>query len=154
MVGRLFNLFVMLTLTLSVEAYKLPDTPFDFEQMKADAELIKQLDKPLLDLKIEEPVSTVQWVTFGTLQIADIYTTYRGLKYNCVREVNPIAGERPSVPKMFFIKTAVLSPAIYAERQTLTLKPRTMDEINFLMAIVVNHNYKVWHKAEQRCIKR
>ena len=147
-------LFSVLALTPNVNAYELPDTPFDFEQMKADAELIKQSDKPLFDLKIEEPVSTVQWITFGTLQIADIYTTYRGLKYNCVRELNPIAGESPSVPKMFFIKTAVLSPAIYAERQTLTLKPKTMDEINFLMAIVVNHNYKVWHKAEQRCTKR
>ena len=64
-------------LTPNLNAYELPDTPFDFEQIKADAELIKQSDKPLFDLKIEEPVSTVQWITFGTLQIADIYTTYR-----------------------------------------------------------------------------
>ena len=141
-------------LTPNLNAYELPDTPFDFEQIKADAELIKQSDKPLFDLKIEEPVSTVQWVTFGTLQIADIYTTYRGLKYNCVYELNPIAGEKPSVIKMFVLKAVVLKPAIEYDLKREVLTTQVMDEINFLMALVVGNNYNVWRGAEQRCTKR
>jgi hypothetical protein len=39
-------LFSVLALTPNVNAYELPDTPFDFEQMKSDAELINQSDKP------------------------------------------------------------------------------------------------------------
>ena len=141
-------------LTPNLNAYELPDTPFDFEQIKADAELIKQSDKPLFDLKIKEPVSTVQWITFGTLQLADIYTTYRGLKWDCVRELNPIAGERPSVQKMFAIKTVVLTPAIEYDLKREALTPQTMDEINFLMSLVVGNNYNVWRSAEKRCSKR
>ena len=141
-------------LTPNLNAYELPDTPFDFEQIKADAELIKQSDKPLFDLKIKEPVSTVQWITFGTLQLADIYTTYRGLKWDCVRELNPIAGERPSVQKMFVIKTVVLTPAIEYDLKREALTPQTMDEINFLMALVVGNNYNVWRGAERNCAKR
>ena len=141
-------------LTPNLNAYELPDTPFDFEQIKADAELIKQSDKPLFDLKIEEPVSTVQWITFGTLQLADIYTTYRGLKYDCVYEMNPIAGEKPSVPEMFLIKTLVLLPAIESDIKREALSAQTMDNMNFLMAVVVGSNYHVWHGAERSCSKR
>ena len=141
-------------LTPNLNAYELPDTPFDFEQIKADAELIKQSDKPLFDLKIEEPVSTVQWITFGTLQLADIYTTYRGLKYDCVYEMNPIAGEKPSVPQMFLVKTLVLLPAIESDIKRESLTPQAMDSMNFLMALVVGNNYDVWQGAEQRCTKR
>jgi hypothetical protein len=101
-----------------------------------------------------EPISTKQWATFTTLQLADIYTTYRGLKYDCVREINPIAGERPSVPKMFAIKTIVLWPAIESDIQRQALEPKTMDNINFLMALVVGNNYNVWHRAEKNCGKR
>ena len=101
-----------------------------------------------------EPISTAQWATFVSLQLADIYTTYRGLKWDCVRELNPIAGERPSVPKMFFIKTVVLWPAISSDIQREVIDPKTMDEINFLMALVVGNNYNVWRRAEGNCLKR
>ena len=101
-----------------------------------------------------EPVTNIQWATFLTLQVADIYTTYRGLKYDCVKEINPIAGDNPSVPEMFFIKTVVLAPAISAEFQQTNIDSYTMDHINLLMGMVVGNNYNVWHKAERNCIKK
>ena len=55
---------------------------------------------------------------------------------------------------MFLIKTLVFLPAIESDIQRQTLEPRTMDEINFLMALVVGNNYNVWRGAEQRCTKR
>ena len=101
-----------------------------------------------------EPISTTQWITFTTLQLADIYTTYRGLKYNCVKELNPITGENPSVPKMFFVKTAVLWPAIQSDAKGQTLDSNAINSINFLMSMVVANNYNVWRGAERNCSKR
>lgn len=106
-----------------------------------------------LQFTLTEPISNIQWATFVTLQLADIYTTYRGLKYNCVYELNPIVGDRPSVPKMFFVKAVVLYPAIESDIKRQALSPRTMDNINFLMALVVGNNYNVWHGAKRNCSK-
>lgn len=107
-----------------------------------------------LQFTLVEPISTKQWITFTTLQLADIYTTYRGLKYNCVYEMNPIVGEQPSVPQMFLVKTLVLLPAIESDMKRQTLEPQTMDNINLLMALVVGNNYNVWHRAEKNCGRR
>ena len=101
-----------------------------------------------------EPISTKQWITFTTLQLADIYTTYRGLKYNCVYEMNPIVGERPSVSKMFFVKTAVLWPAIQSDIKRQTFESEDINNINMIMALVVGSNYNVWRGAERNCSKR
>ena len=103
---------------------------------------------------LSDPISNKQWATFLTLQLADIYTTYRGLKYNCVYEMNPVIGEQPSVPQMFLVKTLVLLPAIESDIKRQALDPQTMDSINFLMALVVGNNYNVWHGAEKNCLKR
>jgi len=107
-----------------------------------------------LQFTLVDPISTKQWITFTTLQLADIYTTYRGLKYNCVYEMNPIVGEQPSVPQMFLVKTLVLMPAINSDIERQTLEPKTMDNINLLMALVVGNNYNVWHRAEKNCGRR
>ena len=107
-----------------------------------------------LQFTLVEPISTAQWATFFSLQLADIYTTYRGLKYNCVHELNPIAGERPSVTKMFVLKAVVLKPAIEYDLKREVLTPQTMDEINLLMTLVVGNNYNVWRGAEKNCSRR
>ena len=59
-----------------------------------------------------DPPTPGDWAIFTALQLADVYTTYRGLKYNCVKEINPLVGERPSVSQMVFLKVATLTPAI------------------------------------------
>jgi len=110
--------------------------------------------KNRLQFTLVEPISNVQWATFVTLQLADIYTTYRGLKYDCVYEINPIAGEKPSVPEMFLIKTLVLLPAIESDIKQQTLSTQSLNNMNFLMAVVVGNNYDVWHGAERNCSKR
>ena len=107
-----------------------------------------------LQFTLSDPISNKQWATFITLQLADIYTTYRGLKYNCVYEMNQVIGEQPSVPQMFLVKSLVLLPAIESDIKRQALEPKTMDSINFLMALVVGNNYNVWHGAEKNCGRR
>tara|TARA_B100000900_G_C20032548_1_gene494561 strand:+ start:186 stop:503 length:318 start_codon:yes stop_codon:yes gene_type:complete len=101
-----------------------------------------------------EPISTHQWVLFTTLQLADIYTTYRGLQYNCVKELNPFLGERPSVAKMFVVKTAVLWPAVETEIRKQSLSSNNMDNINLMMTVVVGNNYHVLEKSKRYCTRR
>ena len=107
-----------------------------------------------IPLSLIEPISNKQWATFLTLQLADIYTTYRGLQYNCIRELNPILGEQPSVGKMFFVKLAVLGPAIKSDITTQAIDSGIMNNVNLLMALVVGNNHNTWHKAEKNCIKK
>tara|TARA_B000000475_G_scaffold192543_1_gene155736 strand:- start:1176 stop:1457 length:282 start_codon:yes stop_codon:yes gene_type:complete len=90
---------------------------------------------------------------FVTLQLADIYTTYRGLKYACIEEANPLFGKRPTVNDMFFTKMAVLTPAIQYDRKNGNLNKRTIRSTNAFMAIVIGNNLNVTHRAKRTCKK-
>jgi hypothetical protein len=107
-----------------------------------------------LQYTLVEPITNLQWTAFVGLQLFDIYTTYRGLQYDCVKELNPIVGERPSVVKMFAVKTIILTPAIEYDLKREVLTSSQMDEINLMMALVIGNNYNVWRNADKRCNKR
>ena len=47
-----------------------------------------------LDLEFIEPADKRLWAIFTVLNVADIYTTHRGLKYTCVEEANPLLGKK------------------------------------------------------------
>jgi len=102
---------------------------------------------------LSEQPSNLQYTTFITLQLADIYTTYRGLKYDCVKELNPFLGESPSVPKMFAFKIAVLVPAIEADIKNERVSPQLFNEMNFLMSMVIASNLDVLKDAKEMCRK-
>jgi len=102
---------------------------------------------------LSEQPSNLQWTAFITLQLADIYTTYRGLKYDCVKELNPFLGESPSVPQMFAFKTAVLMPAINSDIKNERLTPQLFNQMNFLMSMVIASNYHILSDAKERCRK-
>ena len=107
-----------------------------------------------LQFTLSEPPSTFDWTAFYTLQLLDIYSTYRGLKYDCVVEMNPIVGESPSVARMFAVKTAILLPAIEVDRRNNEITEDTFHEMNFLMSIVVANNFDQVKQAKKYCNKR
>jgi hypothetical protein len=120
------------------------------------------LESTLLQLKenqnqswftLSERPTGLQWTTFITLQLADIYTTYRGLKYDCVKELNPFLGESPSVPRIFAVKTAVLVPAIEADIKNERISPQVFNEMNFLMSMVIASNLDALRYAKESCRK-
>ena len=104
-----------------------------------------------LQFTLHEPVSTFQWTTFLTLQFLDIYTTYNGLKYDCVEETNPLFGERPSVSKMGIRKFLILYPVVSLEMREQAMSQQDMRDVNTLMAIVVLNNKAVTNQASKRC---
>ena len=54
---------------------------------------------------------------------------------------------------MFFVKTVILTPAIEYDLKREVLDQEVMNEINFLMALVVSNNNKIWRRADKRCNK-
>jgi hypothetical protein len=114
---------------------------------------LKENPNPLQYTPSELP-STFDWSVFYSLQLLDIYTTYRGLKYDCVREMNVIVGESPSVGKMFAVKTAILVPAIETDRRNNELTSDTFDYMNFLMSLVIANNIQQVSDAKKYCNKR
>ena len=107
-------------------------------------------------LQYSEPITNFQWWTFVTLQLLDIHSTYKGLQYDCVYEANPIMGNTPSPGKLFLTKTAILAPAIKHDLRNEDLTPKIINQLNYLMAIVVVNNYDVWSSSRnsRNCKKR
>tara|TARA_X000001036_G_scaffold400296_1_gene404561 strand:- start:136 stop:519 length:384 start_codon:yes stop_codon:yes gene_type:complete len=113
----------------------------------------EKVRKSVSSLQLTEPITDFQWGTFVSLQLLDIYTTYKGLQYDCVYETNPLFGERPSVMKMGVTKFVILYPAMVAEQKNQTLSRENLTEINFLMSLVILNNADVANRAQNNCIK-
>ena len=101
-----------------------------------------------------DPPEPIDWTIFVFLQVADVWSTYSGLKYNCVEEANPLFGRRPSITDMTLTKFAVLTPAIQYDRKNGNLNKRTIRSTNAFMAIVIGNNMNVLDRAKKRCQKR
>lgn len=129
---------------------------YDKAQVEADAALIKAYEEEsriFKNINWQEEASSAQWYTFYTLQVLDVYSTYRGLKYDCVKEANPLLGERPGVLHMVTHKTVFLSP-IWALQHEGVWTKQDLTWINTSGTLVLYNNYKVWDRAHKRCIRR
>lgn len=131
--------------------------PLDWDycqKNKKECERIGNFNDSILpQFQMQPAVTTEQWAMFITLQLADIYTTYKGLQYDCVYESNPIMGNNPSVTKMFVTKTIIMAPAIKYDLGRGNLTPRDMKQMNVLMSLVIANNYNVYQGAKAKCTK-
>ena len=122
---------------------------------KLTALTLRENPKRLLStLQLREQYTDLQMATFVALQFLDIYTTYRGLKYDCVWEMNPILGDKPSVGNMMLTKTAILAPAIQSDIDNERLTKNVMSQMNMWMGLVILNNWDTVQSAEQNCNKR
>ena len=104
---------------------------------------------PKLNLTYKEQ-NAMHRKAFVVLQVLDIYSTYRALKYDCAIEMNPILGDVPSVSEMVLLKSiangyVVLQKDVSNEAFML---------MNTASTLVLVNNYKVWDKARRVCGKR
>ena len=106
-----------------------------------------------LSLSTHQLIEPISWATFASLQLLDVYTTYRGLKYDCVKETNPLFGRKPTVERMLLTKTALLAPAIRTDLKNDRLEYKTMRELNTFMFMIILNNAHVTKKAEKYCKK-
>ena len=92
--------------------------------------------------------TSFDWTLFVSLQLLDIYTTYRGLKYDCVEETNHcLADGGTTVSDMALTKFAVLTLTIQYDRKHSNLNKRTIRSTNTFMALVIGNNMNVMHKT-------
>ena len=110
--------------------------------------------KRRLQYTLYEEYSKGQLYTFAALQILDIYTTYNGIKYDCVRELNPVFGNTPSITTMFAVKTIALIPAIESDIKNDRLSRKVMRQTNTMMVMVIANNNSVKNRAKRNCLKR
>ena len=75
------------------------------------------------------------------------------MKYDCVSELNPIIGERPTIPRMIATKTILLAPAIERDYTNDQLTQKSIRSVNGFMAFVVGNNYNVLQRAQKYCNK-
>ena len=112
------------------------------------------VEKPIFPkFDLQPSISNKQWAVFYTFQILDIYTTYRALAYDCVFETNPLMGERPSVIRMVATKTIIMTPAFKYDLGQGNLTEKDMNQMNFLMSLVVGNNYSIYQDAKRNCFK-
>ena len=107
---------------------------------------LKERKNPLQFTLVDNPTN-LQWTAFVTLQLLDVYSTHRGLKYDCVKEVNPIYGTRPSLTQMLVTKTLIISPIAYS------FNSHDIDIQNWLYTFIVLQNADTLNDAKAVCRK-
>ena len=143
-------------ITLFLTLGTLPVFGFDRAQVEADIELIRlaeERDIIFKDLDWNESTREYQWFVFYSLQALDVYSTHRGLQYDCIKEGNPLLGDRPTVLHMVTHKTIFLSP-IWALQNEGVYTRREINIYNTMAGVVVYNNFRLLDKAKERCSKR
>jgi len=99
------------------------------------------------------PVHPAVYYTFIGLQIADVWTTNRGMDFDCVYEANPLLPDIPGIDRLILHKLLFLSPinAMY-EYDVLTYQEMILPFA--LTSYVVYNNLKVIDSAKKNCSKR
>jgi len=128
---------------LLVAAVALPS-----ELNKAQVKQIQEFTfAPALNLPFHEKYE-LHKEAFIALQVLDIYSTYRALKYNCV--MDPILGDVPTIPQMVILKSMAQGYVISND----TVSDRAYAFMNVGSTLVVINNYQVWDKARKKCTRR
>ena len=94
-------------------------------------------------------------VLFWTAHIADVYTTYEGVKYDCIREANPLLPSVPEVDEMIAlkggiiwgVKTAYLTDEKYGKFWWNEWKLVS----SIVTGLVAYNNHKITEKVKGRC---
>ena len=112
---------------------------------------VKELENfsfiPELEVTFIEQPTNADRIAFWTLQGLDVYTTYRGVKYNCIKEGNPLLDDTPSIADMVMLKYVTVG----------RYPPKTLEQYrlhNSFGTIVVYNNYSLWEQAHKRCGRR
>ena len=109
---------------------------------------------PPLELTFKEPLSFTQF-NFYLVQALDVYSTYRGLKYSCVSEANPLVpgGSKPSAAELVLFKVVIIGiiKSIYGQDPEEWQFFQTA--ANYTTSIAVINNFDVIKEAKDYCPK-
>lgn len=127
-----------------------PDMVPTYHDLKNDPKW--QLKK---SLKFTEQRSTYD-PKFLFIHALDVYSTYKGLKYDCVSEGNPLVGPYPSLAELVVFKVGAIAllEAMYGGHPYEWQTFQTVSA--YTTGVVVVNNFKVISKARNsnRCGRR
>ena len=131
-----------------------PDMVPSFYALQHDTKWqVKEEHKYSIDHWTEDEKRIID-ILFWSAQVLDVYSTYRGLKYDCITEANPLLPEVPEIHEMVGIKLFIIGG----------LGALSSGDENFWYgwklgaglttgAVTVN-NFRLLRKAEGRCDRR
>jgi len=146
----ILSLFSLSTFCLDL-TYNPPLDPFYCDNNPELCKKIEVSDIPRFDMT---PHATKgQWAVFWTFQILDMYTTSKAIKYDCIKEVNPLFTETPSDTRLVLTKSVLLLPGLLYNDYWKEITAEELDNTNMLYAAVVGNNYRLLNEARQNCNK-
>lgn len=101
----------------------------------------------------EEDAHVSMWSWLYTMQLLDIYSTYRAMKYDCVYEWNPLLPRVPKVPQMLALKTLVYYPIVLIDQENI-VPNRSLIAANLISTAVVWSNIDLYYDVRKVCGKR
>ena len=88
--------------------------------------------------------------TFWVLQALDIYSTYKGMKYDCLKESNPLLPAVPELEELVLHKAVTLWPFVLWQKYDL-LTDRDIELPIAMYVFVVAQNLELYEEAKQKC---
>jgi hypothetical protein len=132
------------------------ESEFDFDfcdkNVKFCDDLKQDQNRSLLPkFDLQERTTKEQWITFTVFQVLDVYSTSKALKYDCIKEVNPLFTESPSDTRLILTKSILLLPSLLYNDGWEKITPSELDNTNMLYAAVVGNNFRLLNDAKRNC---
>ena len=105
-------------------------------------------------LQFREPADFEVWAVFVALQLADVWSTSKGMQYDCVYELNPLLPRIPTLSEMLFLKGVILIPSYSAIHEAVTITNEDLYAPILLTSMVVHNNMQVLDRVKGTCNKR
>lgn len=130
--------------------YKMP---IDFNYCDNNPPECQPLPPLVPQFDMQPAATNKQWLIFWTFQLLDVYSTSKALKYDCIKEVNPLFTESPSNTRLILTKSVILMPGLLYNDYWKNVDPEELDNTNILYAAVVGNNFRLLNKAKRECNK-
>ena len=97
-----------------------------------------------------------RWIDifFWTTQILDVYSTYKGMRYDCLYEANPLLPEIPNINEMVGLKLSIIGGLKFILDEDEDFWYDWKLGAGVSTGVVVANNFRLVRKAEKRCSKR
>ena len=145
----LLSLFSLNIFSLDL-TYNPPLDPFYCDSNPVECQPIPSI---LPKFEMQEKPTRRQWAIFFTYQLLDVYTTSKAIKYDCIKEVNPLYTETPSDLRLVATKTLLLAPALLYNDEYKKLGTEELESTNILYMFVVANNFRLLTDAQRNCNK-
>lgn len=130
-----------------------PDLVPSFHDLQHDPkwQVKKKID--FSDLEFHETGLTTEELNFYLIHALDVYSTVKGLKWDCIYEQNPLLPNNPSTAGLIAFKVGLISliKSIYGEDPAWDAFIKTS---TYATGTVVLNNFRITSEARKDCNRR